>query len=101
MASARPVITSQRQVTFLACRTDAREHERATQRGVASRLAAMMGCRFDEVMRIATPGPVDLAVWKKVTDSLGSNEWLTVQSSASLIALALIALVLSVTAALL
>ena len=47
-------------MTFLACRTDAREHERATQRGVASRLAAMMGCRFDEVMRIATPGPVDL-----------------------------------------
>ena len=60
MASARPAITSQRQVTFLACRTDAREHERATQRGVASRLAAMMGCRFDEVRRIATPGPVDL-----------------------------------------
>ena len=60
MASAQPAITSQRQVTYLACRTDAREHERATQRGVAARLAAMMGCRFDEVRHVATSGPVDL-----------------------------------------
>ena len=60
MATARPAITSQRQVTFLACRADAREHELATQRGVAARLAALMGCRFDEVREIATSAAVDL-----------------------------------------
>ena len=63
MASAWPAITSQRQVTFLACRTDAREHELATQRGVALRLAALMGCRFDEVRHVATRGPVVSAMW--------------------------------------
>jgi hypothetical protein len=37
-----------------------REHELATQRGVAARLAAMMGCTFDEVRDVATPLTVDL-----------------------------------------
>jgi hypothetical protein len=60
MTSARSAITAQRQVTYLACRTDAREHERAMQRGVAARLAAMMGCRLEEVRGIATPPPADL-----------------------------------------
>jgi hypothetical protein len=31
-----------------------REHERVTQRGVAARLAAMMGCGFDEIKHVAT-----------------------------------------------
>jgi len=60
MASGWPAITAQRQVTYLACRTDAREHERVTQRGVAARLAALMGCGFDEVRDIATARPIDL-----------------------------------------
>jgi hypothetical protein len=33
-------------VSFLACRAGAREHELAAQRGVAERLAALLGCRF-------------------------------------------------------
>jgi len=60
MASGRPPITSHRRVTYLAFRTDAREHERATQRAVAARLARMMGCGLDE-LRHSTPSlPVDL-----------------------------------------
>jgi hypothetical protein len=60
MASGRPAITSQRRVTYLACRTNAREHERATQRSIAARLAAMLGCRFAEVRDLATASTVDL-----------------------------------------
>ena len=47
-------------MTYLVCRTDAREHERVTQRGVAARLATMMGCRFDEIRDIAAARPIDL-----------------------------------------
>ena len=60
MASERPPITSHRRVTYLAFRTDAREHDRATQRRLAARLAALMGCEFDEVSGIATGSTVDL-----------------------------------------
>ena len=60
MASERPPITSHRRVTYLAFRSDASDHERATQRALAVRLAAMMRCTFDEAMAIATPSPSDL-----------------------------------------
>ena len=60
MASERPPITSHRRVTYLALRTDAREHDRATQRRLAARLAALMRCTFDEVRGIATGSTVDL-----------------------------------------
>ncbi len=45
------------------------------------------------------PGKLDLAVWKQVGETM--RESLTVRSNTSLIALAIIALVVSVTAALL
>jgi hypothetical protein len=38
--------TTHKHVSFLACRAGAREHELAAQRGVAERLAALLGCRF-------------------------------------------------------
>ena len=60
MASERPPITSHRRVTYLAFRTDAREHDRATQRGIAARLAAMMRCDFDEVSGIAASSTAGL-----------------------------------------
>jgi hypothetical protein len=60
MASERPSITSHRRVTYVAFRPDAREHDRATQRGLAARLAAMMGCDFDEVSGTAARSAVDL-----------------------------------------
>jgi hypothetical protein len=60
MASGGRAITSHRRVTYLALRPDAREHERATQRGIAARLAAMMGCRCDEVTGSAAASTVDL-----------------------------------------
>jgi hypothetical protein len=60
MPSGRPAITAKRQVTYLVCRADARKHERVTQRGVAVRLAAMMGCGFDEIRDIAAARPIDL-----------------------------------------
>ena len=59
--SARGPITDHRRVTCLAVRADARAHERATQRGVATRLAALMGCTFHETALIPAPGAaVDL-----------------------------------------
>jgi hypothetical protein len=60
MASERPSITSHRRVTYVAFRPDAVEHDRATQRGLAARLAAMMGCDFDEVSGTAARSAVDL-----------------------------------------
>ena len=73
---------SQRRVTYLMCRTDAREHDRATQRSVAARLAAMMGCEFDEVRDTATPRAVDLGyVVPDVTiTSLGAARALGIRS---------------------
>jgi hypothetical protein len=41
-------------VTYLALRSQARDHERASERGIAARLAAMMGCSLDEVGDLAT-----------------------------------------------
>ena len=60
MASERPPITSHRRVTYLAFRPDAREHDRATQRGLAARLAALMGCDFDEASAVAAAPRDDL-----------------------------------------
>ena len=60
MASGPRAITSHRRVTYLALRPDAREHERATQRGVADRLAALLGCPCDEVSGIAAASTLDL-----------------------------------------
>ena len=60
MASERPPITPHRRVTYLAFRHDAREHDRATQRGLAARLAALMRCDFDEVDAVAAVPRGDL-----------------------------------------
>ena len=42
-------------LSFLALRADAREHELATQRGVARRLAALLGCSFEDHAGAAVP----------------------------------------------
>ena len=39
---------SHTRVTFLACRSGAREHEIASQRRIAERLAMLLGCAFEE-----------------------------------------------------
>ena len=46
-----PSIRRPDRLTFLAIREDAREHERAAQRAVARRLAAVLGCDFVECGR--------------------------------------------------
>jgi hypothetical protein len=86
MASGRHAITSHRRVTYLAFRADVREHERATQRGVAARLAAMMGCSLDEPTHIPTPPTGDLGyVVPDVTiDSLDAARALGIRSEADL-----------------
>jgi len=48
MVSSSAFSTAHPRVTFLACRPDAREHEIASQRHVAERLAALLGCAFAE-----------------------------------------------------
>jgi hypothetical protein len=60
MACERLPITSHRRVTYLVFRPNAREHDRATQRGLAVRLAAMMRCEFQEVSRIAEASNLNL-----------------------------------------
>jgi hypothetical protein len=45
---AHPSLTLHRRLSFVPCRADAREHEIATQHGIARRLAALMGCDFAE-----------------------------------------------------
>jgi Protein of unknown function (DUF3182)/Carbamoyl-phosphate synthase L chain, ATP binding domain len=54
-----PRWTSHTRLRFLALRTDAREHELATQRRIGERLAALLGCRFEVAVdpRAAAPDP--------------------------------------------
>ena len=49
--------TPHTRVSFLACRAGGREHELTTQRGVAERLAALLGCRFAGDADPAAPSP--------------------------------------------
>jgi hypothetical protein len=46
--SPQAVLTPHQRLSFVSCRADAREHELATQRGIAQRLATLMGCDFTE-----------------------------------------------------
>jgi hypothetical protein len=73
-------------VTFLACRGGAREHEIASQRHVAERLAALLGCAFAEardethVLR----GPLGYAVPNDTLDSIERAHSLGIRSAADL-----------------
>jgi hypothetical protein len=59
----RRELTPHRCLWFLACRDGAREHELAAQRGLAQRLAALMGCRFEgELRRQDLHGPIAYVV---------------------------------------
>ena len=56
---------------FLICRADAREHELATQRGVAQRLADLLGLRFEgDVEAAGATGAVGYAVPNDTLTSL-------------------------------
>ncbi|WP_280156057.1 DUF3182 family protein [Piscinibacter sp. XHJ-5] len=55
-------LTPHRHVCFVACRRDARDHELATQRGVAERLATLLGCRYAGDADPAATGPIGYAV---------------------------------------
>ena len=76
--SARPHVarppprTSHRRVTFLICGVAAREHELATQRAVAARLAALLGCaQGDDCDFAGTPQAIGYAVPNDTLTSLG------------------------------
>ena len=76
--SARPSIerpparTSHRRVTFLVCQGAAREHELVTQRGVAARIAALLGCEQGEDQCCSEPPqPIGYAVPSATLTSLG------------------------------
>jgi hypothetical protein len=59
-------------VTFLACRSGAREHEVASQRRIAERLAMLLGCAFEEARDEAglLRGPIGYAVPNDTLDSV-------------------------------
>lgn len=89
--SARPNVdrplarTSHRRVTFLVCTGAAREHELATQRGVAGRLAALLGCEQGEDQRCsAPPRPIGYAVPSATLTSLGDAWRWGIRSEADL-----------------
>jgi hypothetical protein len=66
-------LTRHARVSFLACRADAREHELTAQRGVAERLAAVLGCRFAGAHDAATAAPADIG-YAVPNDTLTSLE---------------------------
>ena len=57
-----PGLTPHRRLTFLPCRADAREHELVTQRAVAQRLAALLGCEFADADAASGAGSLGYAV---------------------------------------
>jgi len=63
---------SHTRVTFLACRSGAREHEVASQRRIAERLAMLLGCAFEEARDEAglLRGPIGYAVPNDTLDSV-------------------------------
>ena len=63
---------SHSRVTFLACRAGARDHEIASQRHVAERLAALLGCAFAEAPDEtgSLRGPIGYAVPNDTLDSI-------------------------------
>ena len=65
-------LRSHSRVTFLACRPGAREHEIASQRRIAERLAALLGCTFEEAHDEAghLRGPIGYAVPNDTLDSV-------------------------------
>ena len=72
MVSASAFSTVHPRVTFLACRSGAREHEIASQRHVAERLATLFGCAFAEARDETGTlrGPLGYAVPNDTLDSL-------------------------------
>lgn len=47
MTQAHPPLTTHTRLSFLAVRSDAREHELNTQRAIAERIAALLGCSYE------------------------------------------------------
>ena len=48
-------LTTHTRLSFLALRPDAREHELTTQRAIAERLAALLGCTFEGQLDPSVP----------------------------------------------
>ncbi|NML14953.1 DUF3182 family protein [Azohydromonas caseinilytica] len=69
-ARARPAITPHERLSFVPCRTDARQHELASHRGIARRLAALMGCDFAEGDAAASSGALGYVVPNETIFSL-------------------------------
>jgi len=71
------------QVTFLACRSGAREHEIASQRHVAERLSALLGCAFAEAHDEtgSLRGPLGYVVPNDTLDSVERAHALGIRSA--------------------
>ena len=67
-----PASTSPTRVTFVACRSGIRAHELVSQRRVAERLAALLGCEFSAIDGDAgaLTGPIGYAVPNETLDSI-------------------------------
>jgi len=74
-------LTPHTRVSFLACRSGAREHELATQRGIAERLAALMGCSFEgQVDPTAPAAAIGYAVPNDTITSIADAARLGIES---------------------
>jgi hypothetical protein len=78
-------LTSHTRLSFLALRADAREHELLTQRAIAERLAALLGCSFEGQLDPAVPaGSMGYLVPNDTITSLELAERLGVRSEQDL-----------------
>jgi hypothetical protein len=77
--------TAHTRVSFLACRAGGREHELAAQRGVAERLAVLLGCRFAGDADTAAPSAaIGYAVPNDTLTSLDAARRWGIRSEADL-----------------
>jgi hypothetical protein len=85
MTQADPPLTSHTRLSFLAVRSDAREHELNTQRAIAERIAALLGCSFEGQVDPGVPaGALGYLVPNDTLTSLETAERFGVRGEADL-----------------
>jgi hypothetical protein len=85
MTQADPPLTTHTRLSFLAVRGDAREHELSTQRAIAERLAALLGCSYEGHVDPGVPtGALGYLVPNDTLTSLETAERFGVSSEADL-----------------
>lgn len=78
-----PIVTMHNRLTFLALRQQVRQHELASQRSIATRLARLLGCSYQELQalpRVLRDGAVGYAVPNDTITSIADASNLGIHS---------------------